>query len=561
MLQHLTIKNLAIVREADLSFGSGMTSITGETGAGKSILLDALNLVLGQRADSNLIQPGAEKAEVCATFDISQLPDAVLWLNDLDLSQKTQDCLIRRMIYPNGRSRGFINGVPATTQQLKMLGEYLVQMHGQHKHQVLLQSREQLRILDTYGKHQNLVGNVRKIYFQHEKLIKQKKRLSQSDGSAQYQAELFQYQIEEIEKLQLTTNEIAKLYIEHDKLAHAQTTLESCQEAVTYLDHEGSGSALQLMHQAKQSLQPLFQKYSDLGNAKDCLESATIQLQETLSELNAYIQNLEINPAALDAIEQRLERIHEIARKHKVEPEQIQAHYQGLVDKLNILRQDSVALEQIDEEIALCGAQYQKLSLQLSKKRLSNAKKLEKEISKHIQNLGMQGAQFAVQCETLSQSFSATGIDLITFCISANIGHPPKPLTKVASGGELSRISLALELTTLQDTTAPTLIFDEVDVGIGGKTGAIVGRYLHQLSQKQQVICVTHLPQVAAFGDNHLMVIKQRVKNQTQTHITELTMEQRIDEIARMLGGLNISGEAKAQAKHLLAKELTTEEI
>jgi len=561
MLQHLTIKNLAIVNEADLSFGSGMTSITGETGAGKSILLDALSLILGQRADSHLIQPGADKAEICATFDISLLPDAVLWLNDLDLSQKSQDCLIRRIIYSNGRSRGFINGVPATTQQLKMLGEYLVQMHGQHKHQVLLQPREQLRILDAYGKHQELVANIKKIYFQHEKLIKQKDRLSQNDGSVQYQAELLQYQIEEIEKLQLTKNEIAKLYINHDKLAHAQTTLESCQEAVAYLDHEESGSALQLIHQAKQCLYPLFQKYNELSNAKDCLESASIQLQETLCELNHYIQNLEIDPAALDIIEQRLERIHEIARKHKVEPEQIQVHYENLVEKLESLRQASVELEQIDEKINLCEAQYQKLSLQLSKKRLTSAKKLEKEISKHIQNLGMQGAQFAVQCETQPQTFSATGIDQVTFCISANIGHPPKPLTKVASGGELSRISLALELTTLQDTTSPTLIFDEVDVGIGGKTGAIVGRYLNQLSQKQQVICITHLPQVAAFGDNHLMVIKQRIKNQTQTHISELTAEQRIDEIARMLGGINISGEAKAQAKHLLSKESAVEEV
>tara|TARA_R110002110_G_C13465969_1_gene719110 strand:- start:89 stop:1774 length:1686 start_codon:yes stop_codon:yes gene_type:complete len=561
MLQHLTIQNLAIVNEADLSFGSGMTSITGETGAGKSILLDALNLVLGQRADSNLIQPGAEKAEVSATFDIAELPDAVLWLNDLELSQKTQDCLIRRMIYPNGRSRAFINGVPATTQQLKMLGEYLVQMHGQHKHQVLLQAREQLRILDTYGKHQTLVANIKKIYFQHEKLLKQKKHLSQGDDSAQYQAELFQYQIEEIEKLELAENEITKLYEDHDKLAHAQTTLEACQEAVSYLDNEESGNALQLMNQAKQNLQPLFQKYSELGNAKDCLESATIQLQEALSELNLYIQNLEINPAALNSIEQRLDRIHEIARKHKIEPEKIHSHYQSLVDKLNILNQDSILLEEIDEEIALCEAQYQKISIQLSKKRLSSAKKLEKEITKHIQNLGMQGAQFAVQCEQQPESFSATGIDQVTFCISANIGHPPKPLTKVASGGELSRISLALELTTLQDITSPTLIFDEVDVGIGGKTGAIVGRYLHQLSQKQQVICITHLPQVAAFGDQHLMVSKQNIKNKTQTQITQLTQDQRVEEIARMLGGLNISGEAKAQAKHLLEREKEVEPL
>lgn len=558
MLQHLTIKNLAIVSEADLNFDEGMTVITGETGAGKSILLDALNLVLGQRAEVQLIQNGQEKAEVTACFDISQLPSAVIWLNDLELNHNKADCIIRRTLYANGRSRGFINGTPATTQQLKMLGEYLIQMHGQHKHQLLLQPREQLRVLDAFGKHQNLLDNVYNFYAELEALQKQRSRLIDQDDSVQYQTELLQYQVEELETLGLEDNEVDKLYDQHDKLANAQSSLESCQEAIAYLDNEESGHALQLIHHAEQSLKSLFTKYSDLSNAKDCLATASIQIQEALSEIENFMHNLDNDPEVLHNITQRLDTIHDIARKHKVDPLHIHEHYLKLCEKLEQTRQNATTVEQIDEEIVLCQKQYQKHAKELSQKRKVSAKKLEKEISKHLQHLGMQGAEFKVACKIDSTQVSPTGTDQIVFCISTNAGHPAKPLHKVASGGEISRISLALELATVQDTASPTLIFDEVDVGIGGKTGAIVGQYLHQLSKSQQVVCITHLPQVAAFGDQHLQVIKKRHKSSTHTQVKVLSDEERIDEIARMLGGIDISAEARAQAEHLLCKEKQT---
>lgn len=558
MLQHLTIRNLAIVQEAELAFKKGMTVITGETGAGKSILLDALNLVLGHRADIDLIQPGQEKAEVTAIFDVSHLPGAVLWLTDLELnSEEAESCILRRTIYQNGRSRAYINGIPTTTQQLRLLGEYLVQMHGQHKHQILLQPREQLRVLDVYGKHLNEVNALKVIYYKIEKLLNRKQKITSADSSSEYQIELLQYQIEEIDTLQLLPNEVQKLYQEHDQLAHADHTLQACQTAIESLDNEECGNALQLIHQAKHSLSNLFDKYAALNNVKECLEGACIQLNETVSELSHFMDNLEINPERLNDIMQRLERIHDIARKHKIEAEQLYAYHETLKAKLSLLLEQNQSVDEVDAQIEVLTKEYLKIAKQLRQKRKQTAKKLEDEITKHIQTLAMQGAEFKVLCEPTAESngLGPTGLDEVTFCISANIGHPPKPIHKVASGGELSRISLALELTTLKDLPSPTLIFDEVDVGIGGKTGAIVGQCLHTLSHNQQVICITHLPQVAAFGDQHLFVSKMKKNNQSQTTVNELTAEERVDEIARMLGGIDIGAEARAQAKHLLKQE------
>lgn len=557
MLQHLTIRNLAIIAHADLTFKQGMTVITGETGAGKSIILNALNLILGHRAESSLIQPSMEKAEICATFSINHLPSAVLWLNDLDLqNEDNQSCILRRVIYQNGRSRSYINGTPCTSSQLKMLGEFLVQMHGQHKHQLLLQPREQLRILDFYGKLEKEVEALKTIYYKIETLIEQKeKRLS--DGGNSYQVELLNYQIEELEVLNLQKNELAALYQEHDRLAQAENTLDACNDALNALDSEAQGNALQLVSQARKSIAGLVPKFEALQNVSECIDHALIHLNETISELSAFISTLEIDPDKLNTIIQRLDKIHDIARKHKIEPEQLSDYYIELKQKYEDLSQHSQTQAELDKQIHLLEKQYIKLANQLSQKRKKAALKLETVISKQIQTLAMQGAEFKVQCDASASNsnLSPNGLDEVCFCISANAGHPPKPIHKVASGGELSRISLALELATLKDLTAPALIFDEIDVGIGGKTGAIIGQNLHQLSQNQQVICITHLPQVAAFGDHHFFVSKQKIDDQTQTCILSLDSKERVDEIARMLGGIEISAQARAQAKHLLKKE------
>lgn len=559
MLQHLHIQHLAIIAQADLYFKKGMTVITGETGAGKSIILNALHFILGHRADCDMIQPGKEKADITATFDVSHLPGAVLWLADLDLSHEEPNlCILRRTIYQNGRSRSYINGIPCTSQQLKMLGEYLIQLHGQNKHQLLLQPREQLRILDIYGKHQKQADSLKIIYYKLEKLIQQKQQLTGTGEAAAYQIELLEYQINEIEGLDLKENELDRLHLEHDQLAHAENTLNACQQALSALDADADGNVLSLLNQAKKSLISLFGKYQDLDNVKECLDNAAIQVDETITELTRFIEHLEINPDKLTEITLRLDKIHQIARKHKIEAEEIQEHHLKLKTKLESLINQHQSKAEIDAEIQLLEKQYMQLAQRLHHKRCQTAELLSKEITDQIQDLAMQGAQFTVQCTYQpDQPFSPHGLDEVAFCISANAGHQPKPIHKVASGGELSRISLALELVTLKEQTAPALIFDEVDVGIGGKTGAIVGQYLHQLSQQQQVICITHLPQVAAFGDHHFVVSKmqQAEAGQTQTQIHSLSQKDRIDEIARMLGGIDISAQARAQAKHLLKKQ------
>lgn len=555
MLQHLLIKDLAVVASADLQFSSGMTVITGETGAGKSILLDALGLALGQRSDSQLIRPQAERAEITATFDISALPGAVLWLAELELTgEPPQQCIIRRILYANGRSKAFINGCPVTTQQLRLLGEHLVQIHGQHQHQLLLKSTEQLRILDAFGQHDPLLSQVKTAYKTLEKFQRQRQQLQESLESDQAYNELLQYQIAELETLQLGENELTQLEQEHDQLAHAQSDIQLAEEALSHLDVTDAPSVLNALSCALQVLKPLRDRKKPLHNAQQCLEMAHIQVQEAVHEIQVFIDQSDIDPARLAIIDRRLERIYDLARKHKVDPTQLYAHHQLLIEKSARIMNAVQTFAQIDEDIRLAREQYQHFADLLTAKRKNAAKQLAKEVSQCIGQLGMSGAVFTIECiPYASDEWHAHGKESIIFGISANPGHPPQPLSKVASGGELSRISLALELITSKYLATPSLVFDEVDVGISGKTGAIVGHALHELGKSAQVFCVTHLPQVAAQGDHHIQVIKTRSHDCTHTEIVVLNECARIEEIARMLGGVNVTEQARAHAKALLS--------
>jgi len=554
MLQHLYIKDLAVVAFADLHFSPGMTVITGETGAGKSILLDALGLALGQRSDSQLVRPQAERAEIAATFNVSALPGAILWLTDLELTgEPSEQCIIRRVLYANGRSKAFINGSPVTTQQLRLLGDYLVQIHGQHQHQLLLKSTEQLRLLDAFGLHDPLLSQVKTAHKTLEKYQQHRQQLLESTQNEQAYNDLLNYQIAELDSLQLGENELHTLEEEHAQLAHAQHDIEAAEQALARLDNQDSPAVLQWLFAASHALKPLYERLPSLKNVQDCLETARIQVQEAAHEINHFVNHVEVNPARLEEIDRRLERIFEIARKHKVEPSQLFKHHQSLVEKAHTFANIAQALVQIDDDIRLAKAQYQHFASQLTTKRQQAASKLAKEVSNCIATLGMGGAIFTVQCLAhADDSLHAHGNESVMFGISANPGHPPQPLSKVASGGELSRISLALELITSQYLATPSLIFDEVDVGISGKTGAIVGHALHELSGSAQVFCVTHLPQVAAQGDHHIQVIKTQQKNSTQTHIVQLDQTGRIEEIARMLGGIDVTTQAREHAKTLL---------
>ncbi len=557
MLQHLLIKDFAVVSFAEIQFEQGMTVITGETGAGKSILLDALQLALGERAENHLIRPGSEKAEIAATFDVSGLPGAILWLNDLELTcfEASHQCIIRRILYANGRSRAFINGRPVTSQQLRLLGEYLLQIHGQHQHQSLLKPTEQLRLLDAFGQHQTLVSQVKTAFKAWEKIEQQQRLLKEHLQNEQALSSLLHYQLAELETLNLSANEFESLHEEHDKLCHAQNYIQACEQAIGLLDNEET-NLLALLSHIQHTLKPLEGKFKPLANVQACLDSAEIQLQEALSELNTLVSNLEVNPNRLNEVTQRLELIHDIARKHKVEPADLLNHTQALQIKAAKLNNAEEELAQLASELKLAASQYTKFAAQLTQARVQAAEKLAKEVSKHIQTLGMPGAVFTltlIPCEP--KTLHATGNESVLFGISANPGHPPLPLNKVASGGELSRISLALELITATYLATPCLIFDEVDVGISGKIGAIVGKALFNLSKTAQVLCITHLPQVAAFGSHHLQVTKTRSQEETLSTIKLLEENERVEEIARMLGGLNVTAQARANAKQLLKQK------
>lgn len=558
MLQHLYIKDLAVVAFADIHFATGMTVITGETGAGKSILLDALGLAIGERGDSQMIRPGAEKAEIAATFDVQSLPGAILWLTDLSLTNDdgSQQCIIRRILYANGRSKAFINGRPVTTAQLRLLGEYLVQIHGQHQHQQLLKSTEQLRLLDAFGRHEALVSQVKTAYKDYDRLLQKRQQLMTASQTEQARIDLLHYQIAELQNLQLGEHELSLLDKEHDQLAHARTFIESGEQALALLENAEDGNVLQWLGQLALIVRPLTEKNKELKNAFECIENATIQLQEASNDISAFVSQLEIDPERLHATSQRLERIHDVARKHKVEASQLYSHFCQLQTLASQYANQEQHLAQLDIDIALAKKQYQRFAALLTQARLKAAAQLAAQVSTCVQQLAMPGALFTIDLQPFNdQELHAQGNESVLFGISANPGHPPQALSKVASGGELSRISLALQLITATFVATPCLVFDEVDVGISGKIGALVGKALQRLGQAAQVLCVTHLPQVAACGENHLQVVKQRLENDTVTEIHMLKQSDRVEAIAQMLGGVDVTAQARANAKQLLRPE------
>jgi DNA repair protein RecN (Recombination protein N) len=558
VLQHLFIKDLAIVSHVDITFSAGMTVITGETGAGKSIILDALSLAMGERSDSHLVRPGAEKAEIAATFDISTLSGAILWLADLELTcdDIPQQCIIRRILYANGRSKAFINGRPATSSQLKLLGEYLIQIHGQHQHQLLLKSHEQLRLLDAFGQHEDMVSQVKTAYKEWERVYRHLQDLRDNGSPEQSRLDLLQYQIAEIEALNLQEDEITQLHQEYDQLANAASYIQMTEHALAVLDNQEEANALHLIQHATNELRTLTEKFPSLGNAKECLNNAHIQLTEAVNDINDFIASLEVDPARLSQVEHRLERLHDMARKHRIEPEQLIAHFEKLKSQALHFANIEQTIKQLEQDVIVAAKQYKRVANILTKARVQAGIKLAQAVTQAIQPLGMPGGIFTAQLMPYTdEALHITGNETVVFGVSANPGHAPQPLNKVASGGELSRISLALEVLTAQFLATPCLVFDEVDVGISGKIGAIVGKALYDLSKTTQVLCVTHLPQVAASGDHHIQVTKTRLENKTISEIHVLTEQQRIEEIARMLGGMDVTAQARANAKQLLKKK------
>ena len=553
MLNHIFIRNFAIIDELDLDFNNGMTTLTGETGAGKSILLDAIGLILGDRADSNSVKHGAEKADISASFDISKLSELNNWLKDNDL-ENDDECIIRRVVNSDGRSKAYINGTSATLQQIRAAGEMLIDIHGQHEHQSLMRRDIQRRLLDDFASHNDLLNDVRSAYdiwFESENKLTE---LQSKASDKNERLTLLKYQVNELEQLDPQENEYIDLVKEHDQLANVDKHISSCANACDAL-YDNESSLYNAISQQINSLSALDSDNEDLKNIIELMTEAQTQLSEASGMSKSYLDKLENNPERLNEVEQRLSDIHEQARKHHVEPDQLYNVYNSLSEELNQLLNTDESLESLTSLRDKYKKSYLKLAKTISKNRMKAAKELSKKISSAMQTLNMSGGVFEI---TVTQSeplkCAAEGFDSIDFHVSANPGQPPKLLAKVASGGELARISLAIQMITAHQGHIPTLIFDEVDSGVGGATAEIVGQHLRTIGNECQVLCVTHLPQVAAQAHHHLQVNKTTTKSSTQTSITVLVDDKRQDEIARMLGGVDITQQTLDHAQEMINK-------
>lgn len=554
MLVHLAVNNYAIVDHLEIELGGGMSVITGETGAGKSIMLDALALTLGDRADSGAVRPGADKADLLATFDISDIPEARAWLAERDLAGDDEQVILRRVVTAEGRSRGYINGSPSPQQDLKALGEMLIDIHSQHEHQSLLKTDTHRRLLDNYATAGELARQVELAAHRCRQTEQALARASQASEDVTARLQLLTYQLEELDNLSLQEGELEELENDQRQLANADQIMQSCQQVINLCSESDSGSALQALTVSLQRLTGLKAHNRHLDEAGNLLASAQIQIEEAVGELSRYLDHFEADPERQQQIEERLGAIYDLARKHRINPEELPALQQRLIDELENLQQNEADTERLAEELVAFQEHYRQLAEQLSEIRSGAAGQLSGAVSAEIQRLGMPGGQVSVQLNPAKAgSYSPHGLENVEFMVSANPGQPPKPLAKVASGGELSRISLGIQVITAQTSRVPSLVFDEVDVGIGGPTAEIVGQLLRQLGERGQVLTVTHLPQVAAQGHQHLFVRKERSADSTRTCIDRLDQAGRVHEVARMLGGVDMTDESLAHAQKLLA--------
>jgi DNA repair protein RecN (Recombination protein N) len=549
MLTDLNIHNYAIADLIELELDSGMTAITGETGAGKSITLDALGLALGDRADSTSVGSNGEKAEITASFDISNNSQAQRWLSERELDNDN-DCFLRRLVKRDGKSKAYINNRPATVQDMRQLGELLINIHGQHEHQALLKRDTQRQIIDDYASSQTLVSKVREA-FEHWNNTKGKlENLRNTSSENAAKVEFLRYQIQELEQLAIEENELEKLEEEQKTLANAETIIVSCQQALTLCDNDDTGTETSLA-QVIHLLDQLPQGNAAIIESLELFNSALIQLQEGGSTLSNYIDSFEADPARLSLVEDRLSAIYDLARKHRIDANQVSQLLTDLNTELDSLdcsdeklaELENLESQQLNELLALCS--------QLTKKRKAAASKLQKAVGKQLQALRMANCSIEFALTELEQP-NQYGKESIELLITTNPAQAPQALGKIASGGELSRIGLAIQVITAQTTATPTLIFDEVDSGIGGAVAEVVGKLLRELGEKTQVMCVTHLPQVACQANQHFIVDKTVSKKQVQTNLQQLSEAQRLEEIARMLGGVEITQQTRAHAKELL---------
>lgn len=552
MLCHLHISNFAIVRALEIDWATGMSTITGETGAGKSIAIDALSLCLGERADATVVRPGAEKADVVATFDISKLTAAKDWLQQQDLLMGNE-CIVRRVVSAEGRSRGYINGVQVPAQQLKLLGQYLLAIHGQHAHQLLQKAEYQRQLLDAFTAKPDLLQQTKQSYRYWQQLQQECTELKQSQQQRDAQRQLLEYQVAELDQFAPQTDEFAQLETEHSRLSHGNTLLSQSQQCLQQLYDGDDQTIYRALSQVSQQLEQLVQLDPALADVQQMLNDALMQTDEASRELRRYADKVELDPERLQFIDERLGIWLNLSRKHQVSYDALPALHEQLSQQLAELTHSDSRLNELELAITQAEKVYQTAAANLTAARTQAAAELSTLISHNMHELSMANARFAINIQNLPLAqASAGGLDQVSFDVSTNPGQPLQPLSKVASGGELSRISLAIQVILADKITTPTLIFDEVDVGISGPVAAGVGRLLRQLGQTTQIICVTHLPQVASQGHQQLFVEKYTDGQATETRMRQLTDEERIQEIARLLAGENISANALANARELL---------
>jgi DNA repair protein RecN (Recombination protein N) len=549
MLKYLSIRDFVIVESLELDFAAGFTALTGETGAGKSILIDALSLALGERGDAVMVRNGCERAEISAEFDISKLPQVEAWLVEQGLEGDAGVCLMRRVLDANGRSRGFINGGSATQQQMRAVGEYLLDIHGQHAHQSLLRVDTQRDILDGHANLTRDAGAVALLYRDWQSLHQRRMQLEQNAASVLAERELLLFQRRELESLKFSVADWEELQADYGRLSHAASLLETAQFGVEVLS-EADTSCLAQLNALAARIRAGVEFDPKLQETLTMLESAQNELQESVYALRHYQQDLDTDPQQLREQEQRMAAIVEASRKYRVNPEALPQALQGIVARLDELGGDTDMAE-----LALQDKAAHELYLAVARKlgvaRKLAAEKLSQEITLAMQTLAMQGGSFAVALTPLAEG-NAHGLETVEFQVAANPGAPLRGLAKVASGGELSRISLAIQVAASQAATVPTLIFDEVDSGIGGRVAEIVGGLLKQLGTRYQVMCVTHLPQVAAMADAQWQVSKALADGVTLSHIRVLKPAERVEEIARMLGGVKITETTLKHAAEML---------
>lgn len=554
MLTNLSIRDLAVVDDITISFENGMTSLTGETGAGKSMLVDAMSLVLGDRADSNMIRHGAERAEIAANFDTQNNLVLQQWLVEQELDDDDQ-CHLRRTITKEGRSRAYINGRTVPLTQLRAISERTIDIHGQHEHQSLVRSETQRQLLDTVAKTQPLLTKLNDHYQQWQSLQQKLNQLEQKtqDQAARY--ELLQYQVNELAPLNLSHEYVVQLLQEQQQLAHASQLITTAESALYQLADQEQGAAYTTISRVLSDLEQHQQVEPRFNNLIEVLNSTVIQLDEATGDLRHYLDSTDIDPQRLQQVEIELSLLHTQARKHHIEIEQLPAHFEQLQQELNALANIETHTEQLQQQLNQQQLVCQKLCQKITKQRKQSAKPLAKQITQSIQKLAIPAGEIEIIVSPMvNDNFNETGADQIQLLVKTNPGQSAGELGKVASGGELARISLAIQVVTAGSRSVPTLIFDEVDVGIGGGIAEVVGNHLRELGNSQQVICITHLPQVAAQAHQQLQVSKKNLDNSTHIEITTLNKTQRVEEIARMLGGVTLTEKTRLHAEEMLSQ-------